>query len=66
MPDLLFAKGPNLVQKRAQKQPNQWCRRWGCRGCKRIPKSFDLLKIQAKFLEIWEKSLKIWEKSLKV
>jgi len=22
----------------------QWCWRWGCRGCKRTPKSFDLLK----------------------
>jgi len=26
----------------------QWCWRWGCRGCKRSPKSFSLLKIWAK------------------
>ena len=26
----------------------QWCRRWGCRGCKRTRKSFDLLKFPAK------------------
>jgi len=44
----------------------QWCRRLGCRGCKRTPKSFDLLKIQAKSLKIWAKSLKIWAKSLKI
>jgi len=31
---------------------NQWCWRWGCRDCKRTPKSFDLLKI-------WEKALKM-------
>ena len=27
----------------------QWCWRWGCRGCKRTPKSFDLLKIREKW-----------------
>ena len=40
-----------------------WCRRRGCRGCKRTPKSFDLLKIWAKSLKIWAKSLKIWAKT---
>jgi len=30
----------------------QWCWRWGCRGCKCTPKSFDLLKIWAKALKI--------------
>ena len=44
----------------------QWCRRRGCRECKRNPKRFDLLKIRAKSLKIWAKSLKIWAKSLKI
>jgi len=44
----------------------QWCRRRGCRECKRTPKSFDLLKIRAKSLKIRAKSLKIWAKSLKI
>jgi len=35
----------------------QWCRRRGCRGCKRIPRSFDFLKIREKSLKIWTKSL---------
>ena len=35
----------------------QWCRRWGCRGCKFIPKSFDLSKIRAKSLKIWAQML---------
>jgi len=43
-----------------------WCRRRGCRGCKRTPKSFDLLKIWAKSLKIWAKSLKIWAKPDKI
>ena len=30
----------------------QWRWNWGCIGCKRIPKSFDLLKIWAKALKI--------------
>jgi len=45
---------------------DQWCKRWGCRRCKRTPKSFDLLKIRAKSLKIWAKSVKIWAKSLKI
>ena len=36
----------------------QWCRRRGYSGCKRTPKSFDLLKTWAKSLKIWAKSLK--------
>jgi len=40
-------------------EQKQWCRR---RVCKRTPKSFDLLKIRAKSLEILAKSLKIWAK----
>ena len=38
----------------------------GSRGCKRNPKSFDLVKIREKSLEIWAKSLKIFTKSLKI
>jgi len=36
----------------------------GCRGYKRIPKSFDLSKIWAKLLKILAKSLKIWANNL--
>jgi len=35
----------------------QWSRSWGCKGCKYIPKSFDLLKMYAKSQKIWEKKL---------
>jgi len=49
---------------------HHWCRK---RGCKRTPKSFDLvkireksLKIREKFVEIWTKSLKAFTKSLKM
>ena len=40
----------------------QWFRRRRCRGCKRTPKCFDLLKIRAKSLKTWAKPLKIWAK----
>jgi len=42
------------------------CSGVGGRGCKRIPKSFDLLKIRAKSLKIWAISLKIQTKSLNI
>ena len=45
---------------------NQWCRRRGCRECKRIPRSFDLLKIRAKSVEIWTKSVKTFTNALKI
>jgi len=45
--------------------PSHWCRRWGCRGCKRTRKSFDLVKIRVKSVEFWEKSLKTFKKSWK-
>ena len=32
----------------------QWCRRRGCRGCKRTPKSFDLVKIHGNPSKICE------------
>ena len=35
-----------------QGRRDQWCRRWGCRRCKRTPKSFHLSKIRAKILKI--------------
>jgi len=38
----------------------------GCRGCKRAPKCFDLVKIREKSVEIWAKSLKTFTKSLKI
>jgi len=38
----------------------------GCRGCKSTPKSFDLVKIPKKSVEIWAKSLKTFTKSLKI
>ena len=38
----------------------------GCRGCKRTLKSFDLVKIREKSVEIWAKSLKTFTKSLKI
>ena len=49
----------NLFQVDLDKQWNclwycyekQWYWRWGCRGCKRTPKGFDLLKIWAKALK---------------
>jgi len=41
---------------------NQWCRRRGCRGCKRTPKSLDLLKIRAKSLKMLAIILKIFGK----
>jgi len=31
---------------------HQWCRRQGCRGCKRTPKCLDMLKIRSKSLKI--------------
>ena len=47
----------------------QWCRRRGCRGCKRTPKSFDLSTIRekstkrfAKYLKFWANYLQIWIK----
>ena len=43
----------------------QGCRRRGRRGCKRTPKSFGLVKIWAKPLEIRAKSGEIWLKSVK-
>ena len=43
----------------------QWSRRRECRGCKRTRKSFDLVKIRAKFLKILTKSVEIWVKSVK-
>jgi len=36
-----------------------------CRGCKRTPKSFDLVKIRAKFLKIRAKSVEIWSQCVK-
>jgi len=44
----------------------QWCRRRGCRRFKLTPRSFDLLKIRAKFLKLWANSLKIWANSPKI
>jgi len=38
------------------KRWKQWCRG---RVCKRTPKSFDLVKIMAKSVELWAKSVKI-------
>ena len=35
-------------------------------GCKRAPKSFGLVKIRKKSVEIWAKSLKTFTKSLKI
>jgi len=35
---------------------HHWCRRRGCRGCKRTPKSFDLVKIRAKSLKTFTNS----------
>jgi len=32
-------------------QPEQWCRRRGCRGCKLTPNNFVLSKIRGKFLK---------------
>jgi len=47
-------------------QKKHWCRRWGCRVCKRTPKTIDLLKIWAKSLKIQTKSLNIWAKTSKI
>jgi len=44
---------------------NQWYRRWVWSGCKRTPKSFDLVKIRAKSLKIREKSVESWAKCVK-
>ena len=44
---------------------SHWCRRRRCRGCNRTPKTFDLVKIWAKSLEIREKSVEIWAKFVK-
>jgi len=44
----------------------QWCRRRGCRECKRTPKSFDLVKIREKSLKIWANVWKNFEKSFDV
>jgi len=41
---------------------DHWCRRRGYRGCKRTPKSFDFVKIRAKFFKILAKSVKFWAK----
>jgi len=38
----------------------------GCRGCRCTLKSFDLVKILEKSVEIWAKSLKTFTKSLKI
>jgi len=38
----------------------------GGQGGKRTPKSFDLVKIRAKFFKILAESVKFWAKSLKV
>jgi len=38
--------------------------RRGCRGCNRIPKTFDLVKIREKSVEIWAKFVKKCAKSL--
>jgi len=40
---------------------NWWRRQW-CRGYNGTPKSFDLVKIRAKSLNIWEKYVEIWAK----
>ena len=44
----------------------QWCRRRGCRGWKRIPKSFDLLKIPKNLGKICENFGKIPENPNKI
>ena len=43
-----------------------WCRRRWCKGCNRTPKTFDLVKIHAKSVEIWAKFVKTFAKSLYV
>ena len=45
---------------------DHWCRRWGCREWKHIPKSCDSMKIRAKFLKIREKFLKTFTNSAKI
>ena len=42
-----------------------WCSRRGCRGWKRIPKTFDLVKIRAKSIKLRAKSVEIWQKCVK-
>ena len=44
----------SFVKSKARLRQN-WCRRRGCRGGNRTPKSFDLMKIRAKSEEIWAK-----------
>jgi len=50
---IVFANGMLILQ--------QWSTRWRCRGWKRTPKRFDLLKSRAKSLKIRAKMApKIW------
>jgi len=44
----------------------QWCRRRGCRWCKRTPKSFDLVETRLKSLKIRAKSVKTFANSLQL
>jgi len=39
----------------------QWCRKRGCRECKRAPKSFDLSKVRENLGNIYEDIRKIPE-----
>jgi len=39
----------------------RWCSRRGCWGWKRTPKTFDLVKIQAKSVEFWVNVWKPWQ-----
>jgi len=57
-------KAPVVFFVTIQRFHDQWCGRWGCRGWKRTPKSFDLLKIRTKSLKIRAKSVKILAKSM--
>jgi len=43
----------------------QWCRKRGCRGCKRTPKSFDLVKIRQNLCKIRVTMGKICDKLCK-
>jgi len=43
-----------------------WCRRRGCRECNRTPKTFNLVKIPTKSVEIWAKYVKTFAKLLYV
>jgi len=43
-----------------------WCKRRGCRGWKHSPKTFDLVKIQAKPVEMWANFVNTLTKSLYV